>query len=254
MARRLCSFAAVLILFTGAAFAQVQCPGSSDAALPQSPVDQNFTLGANVPFSWSASPVSGVSYDIFAWQNINSPVQICSNQTGTNCSASFNTAGQWNWAVKTKKTSCNDVVSGAKPFTVGCLSGNPTVQSPSNNATNVPTNVTLTWSAVSGADSYDIYISTSTCGVNGQLATSSTTSFTPPALNAGTTYGWRVVANKNGCPGNTSSCGTFTTAAAACNPPGAFDLRSPNNNSITGSTPVLSWNSAGNAAKYAVHI
>src|SRR3954447_3760998 len=251
MVRRLCLFAAVLILIAPAAFPQ--CPGSGDAALPQSPSDQNFNVGANVPFTWSASPVAGVTYDIFAWQNINSPQTVCANQTGTNCTSSFNTAGQWNWAVKTKKTSCSDVASGAKPFTIGCLSGTSQVQSPSNNATNVPVDVTLSWNGVSGADGYVIYIGTNACGVNGQLASSSTTSFTPPTLTAGTTYGWRVVAKKSGCPNTTSSCGTFTTAAANCNPPGSFDLRSPNN-ITTSSTPVLSWNSSSSAAKYAVHI
>jgi len=252
MVRRLWS-CCVLILIVLAPRALAQCPTNAEAAAPGAPSDANFAVGANVQFTWAPSNVSGVTYDVFAWQNINNPQLICSNQTGSSCTAVFNTAGQWSWAIKTKKNACPDVASGAKNFTIGCLSAPPVLQSPANNATNVATNVTLTWAAVSGADSYDIFIGTNACGVNGQLASSNTTSFTPPTLNAGTTYGWRVVAKKNGCPGTGSSCGTFTTAGAACNAPGSFDLRSPNNLTV-GATPTLQWNGANNAAKYVVHI
>jgi len=252
MVRRLCAFAVVLILCVPL-YAQVQCPGSGTAAQPTGPDGGNYATGSNIPFTWTAATVSGVTYDVVVGPNVNSLTVACSNQTGTNCSATINTAGQYTWAVKTKKTSCADVVTTFKQFTVGCLTNPPALQSPSDNSTNVPTNVTLTWSAVSGADGYDIYIGTNSCGVNGQLASSSTNSFTPPTLTAGTTYGWRVVAKKTNCSSVTSSCGTFTTAAAACNAPGSFDLRSPNN-ATTGTQPVLSWNGANNAAKYLVHI
>src|SRR6185369_10073112 len=251
MVRRLCGLAVVFILCAPAIFAQ--CPTNAEAAAPAAPSDTNFAVGSNVQFTWAPSPVSGVSYDVVAWQNINSPTVVCANQAGSSCSAVFNTAGQWSWAIKTKKPTCNDVGSGAKNFTIGCLSGQPVLQSPANNATNVSQNVTLSWAAVAGADNYDVYISTNTCGVNGQLATASGTTFNPPPLNAGTTYGWRVVAKKANCPGTTSSCGTFTTAAAACNAPGSFDLRSPNN-VTTSATPQLLWNGANNASKYVVHL
>src|SRR5947207_8521552 len=251
MVRRLCCLAAVLILFAPAAFPQVPCPTSATAGQPTGPDGGNFNTGSNIPFTWTASTVSGVTYDVLVGPNVNSLTVVCANQTGTNCSATINTAGSYIWVLKTKKTSCSDIANGPKTFTVGCLSGAPSIQSPSNNATNVATNVTLTWSGVSGADGYDIYLGTQTCGVNGQLASSSTTSFTPPTLTAGTTYGWRVVAKKTGCPSTTSSCGLFTTAG--CNAPGSFDLRSPNN-LTTSSTPTLSWNGASGAFKYLVRI
>src|SRR5581483_497121 len=236
--------------------AQTQCPSNLTAAQPSSPSGTNFAPGDNVTFTWTASSVSGVTYDVVAWQTIANPITVCADTTATACTGQFTPSGQWNWVVKTKKISCTDQPSTQKTFTIGCLSANPSLQSPSNNATNVPANVTLTWSAVAGADSYDIYVSptaSGSCGSNGQLASSNTTSYTPPTLQDGTQYGWRVVAKKSGCPSTTSTCGTFTTAASTCNLPGAFDLRAPNNLTV-GSTPQLSWNGANNAFKYIVHI
>jgi hypothetical protein len=253
MLRRLCCLV-VFLIAAPALFGQ--CPANADAAQPTAPDGANFALGANVPFTWTASNVSGVSYEVIVGLNINSTTAVCSNQTGTSCSVVFNNAGQYSWTVKTKKNSCSDVVSTAiKQFTVGCLTTNPGLESPANGATNVSVNPTFTWSAVANADNYDIFFgptANGACGVNGQLASSNTTTFTPPQLTAGTTYGWRVVAKKANCPNTLSSCGTFTTAAA-CSAPGSFDLRSPNN-LTTGASPQLSWNGAANAAKYIVHI
>lgn len=128
----------------------------------------------------------------------------------------------------------------------------PAPQSPANNATSISTTPTFTWSSVSGATDYDIQWGTDQTCATGTLATSSSTSFNPPALSAGTTYGWKVRAKNINCQNAAySSCFKFTTVA--CNAPGTFDLRSPNN-LTTGSTPQLSWNAASGAAKYLVHI
>ena len=128
----------------------------------------------------------------------------------------------------------------------------PTPLSPSNNATGISTTPTFSWSAVSGATDYDIQWGTDQTCSTGTLATSGSTSFNPPALSAGTTYGWKVRAKNVNCQNAAySSCFKFTTVA--CNAPGSFDLRSPNN-ITTGATPQLSWNAASGAAKYLVRI
>ena len=79
MVRRLCGLAVVFILCAPAIFAQ--CPTNAEAAAPAAPSDTNFAVGSNVQFTWAPSPVSGVSYDVVAWQNINSPTVVCANQT-----------------------------------------------------------------------------------------------------------------------------------------------------------------------------
>src|SRR5260221_463064 len=53
-------------------------------------------------------------------------------------------------------------------------------------------------------------------------------SSTPPQLQPGTPYEWRVEAiGAGGCPGVFSPCIRFTPPGPACVPPGAFSLVSP---------------------------
>jgi hypothetical protein len=117
----------------------------------------------------------------------------------------------------------------------------------------------LTWSAASGADQYDVYMSASGGGgCTGQpVFTTSNTTFNPPTLTANTTYEWRVVAKRANttCPTTTSGCATFKTAAATCNLPGSFNLIAPANSSTTSSTPTLTWSASNPAAdKYLLHV
>src|SRR5205823_10275865 len=82
-------------------------------------------------------------------------------------------------------------------------------------------------------------------------------SFNPPARSPNTTYEWRVAAKKSNassCPLTTSSCATFTTVAATCNPPSSFNLTAPANNSTVSSTPTLSWSASSGADKYVLHV
>jgi len=56
------------------------------------------------------------------------------------------------------------------------------------------------------------------------------------------------------CPATASGCATFKTAAAACNPPGSFNLTGPQDKSTTSSTPTLTWSASFGADKYVLHI
>src|SRR3954447_10426285 len=152
---------------------------------------------------------------------------------------------------------CAFAAFGGRAF-AQCPTAAPAIQSPADGAQNVFANPTLTWSAVSGANQYDVYF-----GVAGSGActgtpqfTTANTSFNPPALAASTLYEWRVVAKKTtaSCPVTTSSCATFKTAAAACNPPGSFNLTAPADKSTTSSTPTLTWSASFGADKYLLHI
>ena len=87
----------------------------------------------------------------------------------------------------------------------------PVVVSPANGASGVPLAPALTWAAVAGATSYDVYFGTAWYP---QLVTTTTqTSYSPGALVAGTMYCWRVVA-KNGSGASSSPLVAFTTQAA----------------------------------------
>src|SRR3954447_24808276 len=92
---------------------------------------------------------------------------------------------------------CAFAAFGGRAF-AQCPTAAPAIQSPADGAQNVFANPTLTWSAVSGANQYDVYF-----GVAGSGActgtpqfTTANTSFNPPTLAASTSYEWRVVAKK----------------------------------------------------------
>jgi sugar lactone lactonase YvrE len=87
----------------------------------------------------------------------------------------------------------------------------PVLAAPANGAANVPLASVLTWSAVSGAASYDVYFGT----LPTPSFTVNTTAlvYTPPALlPRSTTYYWQVVA-KNAAGSAASPVWSFTTRA-----------------------------------------
>jgi len=243
--------------------ALAQCP-TSGAAVPQSPNGTNQNANVPISFSWTAATASGVTgYDVFAGTGSPSATLVCSvaSSTTTSCNgpAAGFSAGSYNWVVRANITNCSGgLISTAKQFTVACPTSAPGSQSPSSGSQNVSLTPTLTWGAASGADQYDVYMSASGAGgCTGQpVFTTSTTTFNPPQLSAGTTYEWRVAAKKanSTCPSTTSSCATFTTTAPVCNAPGSFSLNSPANGSTVGSTPTLNWAAASGADKYLIHV
>jgi subtilisin family serine protease len=109
----------------------------------------------------------------------------------------------------------------------------PESPSPAPGATGVPTNTMLSWTAA-GATSYDVRLGTTNTPpevMTGQGATSYA-----PALAAGTTYFWQVVAH-NGAGATAGPVWLFTTAA------GGGGLPSPWANQDVGDTGL-----AGNAS------
>ncbi|MEA2166360.1 MAG: hypothetical protein QOK37_4487 [Thermoanaerobaculia bacterium] len=259
-------FAAILcaVLAIGGS-ARAQCP-TTGAPVANSPSGGNLNESTPVTFSWTPATASGVTgYDVFA--GIGSPTAgglVCS-ASGPNANSCTGPAGglsggQYTWAVRANFTTCPGLISTSKQFTVGCLTSPPSIQSPSDGSQNVSVNPTLTWSAVSGATAYDVYLGVSGsggCTSNSPQFTTSGTSFNPTTRVPNTTYEWRVVAKKTtapSCPFTTSSCATFKTAATTCNAPGSFNLTSPANNSTVSATPTLTWSASSGADKYLLHV
>ena len=239
-----------------------QCPTA--AASPQSPTG-NVNANSPVTFTWTASTASGVTgYDVLVAHNTANGTVVCSgaaNATSCTTTTGFTAGAGYSWLVRTKFSTCPFIDSAIKQFTVGCSTTAPINQSPADSATNVSQTPTLQWSAVSSASGYAIFMGAAGvagAGCNGQpVATVTTNSFTPPQLQAGTSYEWKVEAfSSNGCPGTFSACTKFTTATAtACNPAGAFSLTSPANNStVTTDKPTLQWSVSTSADKYFIHI
>ena len=103
----------------------------------------------------------------------------------------------------------------------GLFCGVASVPAPVNNAAGVQTNATLSWTAASGATSYDVALSTS--NPPGIVASGlNTTSYTiPQALAPGTKYYWYVVTHN--CSG-TSQSQTWSFTTTANEPPSAVSV------------------------------
>jgi hypothetical protein len=136
---------------------------------------------------------------------------------------------------------------GSPPPTVPPKPVNP---SPASGATGVSLNPTLSWSASSGATSYDIYFGTTSTTL---VATVTGTTYAPGTLLPNTTYNWGIVA-KNSAGSNSSAGWTFTTGSAAPPPPNAPANPNPaSGTSGVSSSLTLTWSASANATSYDVY-
>ena len=132
-----------------------------------------------------------------------------------------------------------------------------TITSPTNNATNVSVNPTITWSASSGATGYRIRVGT-TAGGSDILSQNlgNVTSFTLPTnLNYSTNYFVRIIPFNSA--GDASGCveHRFTTESQPITVPTCSTITSPTNNATNVSlTPTITWNSVPNVTGYRITI
>jgi subtilisin family serine protease len=133
----------------------------------------------------------------------------------------------------------------------------PVLSSPVNGATSVALPPTLSWTASTGATSYQVQVSTSSAftttayDVAGLTATSASVT----GLAASTIYYWRVNATNSAGTSGWSSVWSFTTAATSGSAPAAPTLISPANGATNVSkTPTLSWNASTGATSYQVQV
>ena len=169
------------------------------------------------------------------------------------------------WHVRAGNTTTlqGGVWSTTRTFTTAASGGlaAPTLSSPANGSTNQNTSLSLSWSSVSGANTYRVQVATSqsalttddsstcpgTCLLN---ATTSGTSYSASGLQAGTTYYWHVRAGntttlEGGLWSNTwsfaTSQGGYVVSAPAINTPGACET-------VAGTTSAsLSWSVSSTA-------
>jgi len=96
------------------------------------------------------------------------------------------------------------------------------------------TSTTVSWSAVSGANNYDVDYKTNAASTWTNAVTATTSlSVDLTGLTAGTSYNWRVRANCSGGSGNYVQA-NFTTAIPTC--PGAYDVST--NGTIGGAATI----------------
>jgi hypothetical protein len=131
--------------------------------------------------------------------------------------------------------------------------------SPANLATNVPylPSIALSWNAVAGANSYDLYFST-TNPPTSLIGTYPGTSIPITGGAGNTTYYWYVVPRNGG--GTAAGCSpanvtSFTTEAAPVAAPGCATLTSPANGAtgIPAPEATISWNATAQTSGYDVY-
>lgn len=122
---------------------------------------------------------------------------------------------------------------------------------PSNEASNISTNIDLSWSNGGGATSYDVYFGTDGTPDSGEYQGNQTgTSFDPGSLSYNTTYYWRIDAqNLSGTTEGT--VWSFTTEEKPPNP--ATNPTPSNSTSNVSITTNLSWSNGGGATSYDVY-
>ncbi|MFN5181609.1 MAG: GEVED domain-containing protein, partial [Bacteroidota bacterium] len=118
---------------------------------------------------------------------------------------------------------CFTVTVYVPPATPPNCAGSPI--SPTNGQTNVNVSPTLTWPAVTGASSYDVYFGTS--GTPPFVVNTASTSYVPGTLISSTTYYWKIVPKNS--VGDAVGCSTwsFTTGIAGCNNGVAYTAYTP---------------------------
>jgi hypothetical protein len=137
-------------------------------------------------------------------------------------------------------------------FTTTVQAGAFNLTSPSNGATGQSLTPTLSWSASTGATSYEYcYDTTNNNACSGWTSAGTNTSAGLSGLSAGATYYWHVRANSAGgttyANGAATAFWSFTTGVL----PGAFGKSSPAN-AATGLslTPTVSWDTSSGATSY----
>jgi len=152
----------------------------------------------------------------------------------------------YDWRLRSNCGANGSSIYVASQFTT--LTCNPPTSLTSSNIGN--TSAQLSWVAIAGASNYALEYKTAAA----QTWTVASreiwgTSFTLFGLQTGTQYEWRVRSNCSNSGGSVYASAQFTTTggAPACNPPSGLS-----SGSITVSSALLSWSSAGSAVSYDV--
>lgn len=208
-------------------------------------------IAANGTLVWQVQ-LGVTSYDLLVSTNsdLSNPV-ITVNQAGNSYMYSgLNNNTTYYWAVRANDINGNGPYSNT--WTFGTQLTAPNLVSPANNAINVLLQGTASWTAIGGANSYQIQIANDPMFNNivFDMSNINTTNVNYSGLSSNTTHYWRVRAYKGNGAGLWSNTFSFTTMLLA--PP---TLVYPPNNSIDLFTQVvLVWNPVVEASGYNIRI
>lgn len=168
-----------------------------------------------VTLTRTGTPPAGVTW---YWQT------VAGGTSTANSAATFvaTTSGTYYLRAQNNTTGCWSAGSGSVAITItpslSAVAGTP---APTNAATGIcyaggSPLTSLTWNAVAGATSYDVYFGAGSLPGTA-IANVATNSYTLGTLSASTTYYWQIVPrNACGATTGTPATWTFTTTAAPC--------------------------------------
>jgi len=191
----------------------VAAPGAPTLALPSS----GSTGVAILPtLSWN-TVTGATSYSVLVSTSTGFTTTIASQAGVTGLSASVSglaNSATYYWEANATNAGGTSVWSSMWSFTTMAIPVAPTLSSPTNGATNQLTSLTLNWSTVTGATSYNVLVSTSTSfttTVSSQNVSGLSASVS--GLADSTMYYWEVSATSAGGTSAWSSVWSFTTTS-----------------------------------------
>ncbi len=204
-------------------------PSGATCGVPTGLSSTVATTTANL--SWMA--VSGAtSYSIQYKLSSSSTWTTTTSSTNSKTLSGLTSASTYNWQVSATCASGVSSYSAAANFTTASATGCGTVTGLVSSAITT-TGATLSWTAVSGATSYNVQYKLNS-SVTWTTTTSTTTSKTLSGLTSASLYNWHVQAVCASGSGAYSATANFTTASTACS-----DQYESNNSSSTAKTIPL---------------
>lgn len=235
-----------MLFLSNILFAQVSPPSLTF------PADSAKSVVINPLFTWSAVP-SATLYRILISTDSNFVAGVTNVTSGTNsyqsANLSYNTT--YYWKVSATVSSVATAYSPFRTFKVKL--NTPSLSTPAAGAPGIATNVTLTWTAVTGANNYTLQVSTTSdfsSFVYNQSNLTAVSQAMSGLLNYQVYY-WRVQATTtDGNTGDFTASRSFTTIQA---PPA---LTTPANNSVSYpfAKVTYTWGSVVSAASYDIQI
>jgi hypothetical protein len=233
------------------------CP---DAATLQTPAEGSTVPSGAVTLSWKPSTITtstAPTYLIFAGINGATPAQAGST-TNTQTTFTIDASKTIEWYVVTRTTNCPDVTSAHGHFTTSstCPTAGPTITAPASGSSFDDSKpITINWTAVSGATSYDILVSSDN-GANFTQKATLTSAATSASLNfAAGSYVMVVRANATNCPSMISQPAVrFTVLAATTCPTTKPTLVSPANSATVTLPVTFDWSDVDGASGYNLYV
>ena len=220
------------------------------------PLDLSTDIALDGTLEWNAATgADSYTVEIATDNTFNNVVDTQTGLTGTSATPSgLLNSTTYYWRVSAVNTGGSST-SGIWSFTtVPAIADVPTLTAPSNNATDIALDESLSWSAVTGAESYSLEVSDDmnfTNIIDSQSGLTDPTTI-PAGLLNNETYYWHVRSHNAGGDSAWSAAWSFTTVPAIADAPilsAPLDLSTD-----IALDETLSWNAVTGAESYSLEV